>query len=221
VSAAPAGPGQEEPSADAPRHGFSDVLQSLAEGERERVSVAAILEAFGDRAFGALLLVFGLPNALPMPPGTSAVLGAPLVFIAFQLMMGRSVLWLPRFITERSMKRADFRTLAARVTPWIKRLEKLLRPRLPALTSPVADRLTGAACLVLAVILFLPIPLNNMPPGAAIAAFALGILERDGAAVLVGWLGTFASLAVLTAFSAVIVAAFHAFATPVMNLFGA
>ncbi|HEY0293124.1 MAG TPA: exopolysaccharide biosynthesis protein [Hansschlegelia sp.] len=199
-----------------PRRGFSDVLRELGESDRERVSVGAILDAFGDRAFGALLLVFALPNALPMPPGTSAVLGAPLVFIAFQMMIGRPVLWLPRFITERSLKREDFATLAARIEPWIKRLERLLKPRAIALTSPIADRLTGAACFMLALILFLPIPFGNMPPAAAITAFALGMIERDGVAIAVGWFGTIASVAILFALGAGI----FAFAAPVMRLFG-
>jgi hypothetical protein len=36
-----------------------------------------------------------------MPPGTSAFLGAPLLFLAVQLALGRRP-WLPRVIAERS-----------------------------------------------------------------------------------------------------------------------
>jgi len=200
--------------------GFSEVLQRLSEGEVERVSVGAILEAFGDRAFGALLLVFALPNALPMPPGTSAVLGAPLVFIAFQLMIGRSVLWLPSFITKRSMRREDFGALTAKVVPWVKRLERLLKPRAQLLTTPVADRFTGAACFALSLILFLPIPFGNMPPAVAISAFALGMLEADGVAIAIGWLSTTASFGIMVALWKVVLAGVHAFAAPVLRLFG-
>lgn len=213
--------GAQEGVGRAPQpNGFSAVLRSLAEGDAERVSVGSILDAFGDRAFGALLLIFALPNALPMPPGTSAVLGAPLVFITFQLMIGRPVLWLPRLITERSMKREDFASLAAKVDPWVKRLERLLKPRLLPLTTPFADRLSGAACFLLSLILFLPIPFGNMPPAAAISAFALGMIEQDGAAVAVGWVGFVASVVILAALSTAIGAAIHAWATPVMSLFG-
>jgi hypothetical protein len=204
-----------------PQHrGFSTVLRGLADGDQERVSVGSILSAFGDRAFGALLLVFALPNALPMPPGTSAVLGAPLVFITFQLMIGRGVLWLPAFITRRSMRREDFRTLANKIEPWIMKLERLLKPRFGLLTTPVADRFTGAACFVLSIILTLPIPFGNMPPAATIAAFALGMIESDGVAIGVGWLGTLISVAILVALSTAITAAVSNFAEPVMRLFG-
>lgn len=196
------------------------MLRDLANSGEERVSVASILHAFGDRAFGALLLVFALPNALPMPPGTSAVLGAPIVFIAFQLMVGRPELWLPRFITDRSMKREDFQTLAAKIEPWIQKLERLLKPRAQFLTTPFADRLTGAACLALSVVLALPIPFGNMPPAMAITAFALGMIESDGVATGVGWLVTIISFAILAALSTAITAAAQNFADPVMRLFG-
>lgn len=204
----------------APRRGFSDILRELANSREERVSVASILHAFGDRAFGALLLVFALPNALPMPPGTSAVLGAPLVFIAFQLMVGRPVLWLPRLITDRSMKREDFQALAAKIEPWIQKVERLLKPRAQLLTTPFADRLTGAACFMLSLVLALPIPLGNMPPAIAITAFALGMIESDGVAIGAGWLGTLISFAILAALSTAITAAIQNFAEPVMRLFG-
>lgn len=203
-----------------PRRGFSEVLRELAASPVERISVGSILRAFGDRAFGALMLVFALPNALPMPPGTSAVLGAPLVFIAFQLMIGRPVLWLPGFITNRSMAREDFATIAAKIEPWVHKLERLLKPRLQAFTTPFADRLTGLACFVLALILALPIPFGNMPPAATIAIFALGMIEADGAAIVAGWVGTAISFVILALFAGVVSAGFHYFAGPALRLFG-
>lgn len=221
---APADPPFAQSSPDGepvpPRRGFSEVLRDLAATPTERVSVASILAAFGDRAFGALLLLFALPNALPMPPGTSAVLGAPLVFIAFQLMIGRPVLWLPRLITERSMRREDFASLASKIDPWVKRLERLLKPRAQILTSPLADRLTGLGCFLLSLVLALPIPFGNIPPAIAISAFALGMIESDGVAIGAGWVGTAASFLILAAFAGVVTAGVQYFAGPLLRLFG-
>jgi hypothetical protein len=203
---------RDDPAAgESRRRRFSEVLQDLAAADRERIAIADILTAFGDRAFGALMLVFAAPNALPTPPGTSSVLGAPLLFITFQLMIGRSVLWLPRLITNRSIARADFAKLVGRMVPWLAKAERLLRPRLSILIGPVADRFIGAACLLLAIILFLPIPLGNMVPAIAIAAFAIGLIERDGVAVSVGWAGTAAGIGILVAISAALLAAVRAF----------
>ena len=193
-------------SAEAPLR-FSDALASLAAQPSDRIAVSDILATFGNHAFGALMLIFALPNALPMPPGVSAVLGAPLLFITAQLMVGRSKLWLPGFVCGRSLPRGTFVALSEKLRPPLARLERALTCRLTFLLGAVPERLIGLACLLLAAILFLPIPFGNMLPGFAISAFALGIIQRDGVAVIVGWLATAASLALVAAFSGALIAA--------------
>ena len=196
-----------------PRQRFSEVLSDLAGQPSPAISIGDVLDAFGDRAFGALMLLFAAPNMLPLPPGLSAVLGAPLLFVTAQLMLGRPTLWMPRFICRQSIRRDFFALLTTKLSPVLQRAERILRPRLPLLLHPVNERIVGAACLLLAIILFLPIPFGNIPPAWAIAAFALGILERDGLATLVGWFGTIGSILILAAVSSAIVAGIDAFLT--------
>jgi hypothetical protein len=194
-----------------PRQRFSEVLSDLASRPVPTISIGDVLDAFSDRAFGALMLLFAAPNVLPLPPGMSAVLGAPLLFITAQLMVGRSTLWMPRFIRERSISLDFFTLLTAKLSPILHWAERFLRPRLGMLLRPLPERIVGAACLLLAIILFLPIPFGNIPPAFAIAAFALGILERDGLATLVGWLSTIGSLLILAAISSAIIVGINAF----------
>jgi hypothetical protein len=165
---------------------FRRALAALAEDAgRERIFLSDLLDALGERALTALMLVFALPNALPAPPGTSALLGLPLLFLTAQMTTGRPA-WLPAMIARRSVTREHFETLMRRTTPWLTRAAGMLRPRLSSLTGPLAMRLVGALCLVLALVLFLPIPFGNMPPAIAISVIALGLLARDGAWVLAG-----------------------------------
>jgi hypothetical protein len=172
------------------------MLHALAHDDsRERIAVGDLLAALGDRALAALLFVFAVPNVLPVPPGTSAVLGAPLVFLAAQLAFGRRP-WLPAVIARRTMTRADFAALVRRIGPWLARAERLLRPRVEQLAMPPMEHLVGAVCLLLAVVLVLPVPLGNMLPALAISLLALGILERDGLWILAG-LGTAAVSAIV------------------------
>jgi hypothetical protein len=167
---------------------FSQILREIADdGSRERISVRDLLLEMGDRAFGALMLIFALPNAIPAPPGTSAILGAPLVFLAAQMTFGRKP-WLPKIIADRSMTRTDFVSLVERLGPWLARAERLLKPRLSGLTTGPMEYVIGFCCLVLSVILILPIPLGNMLPALAICLFCFGILERDGVWVIAGFL---------------------------------
>jgi hypothetical protein len=189
-----------------PRQRFSEVLSDLAGRSSPAISIGDVLNAFG-----ALMLLFAAPNVLPLPPGMSAVLGAPLLFITAQLMLGRSTLWMPRFICERSISRDFFALLMAKLSPILHRAERFLRPRISMLLHPVPERIVGGACLLLAIILFLPIPFGNIPPALAIAAFSLGILERDGMATIIGWIATVGSILILAAISSAIIAGIRAF----------
>jgi hypothetical protein len=157
--------------------------------------VADLLVALSDRAIGALIFVFAFPNTVPMPPGVSSVLGAPLLFLTAQLALGRSP-WLPTAIANRSMDRIHFATVVRRIAPWLARAERLFRPRLQTLARPPFENLIGVICLLLSIILFLPIPMGNMPPAVAICLFALAILERDGIWVLAGLCATIAAIAI-------------------------
>ena len=171
-------------------------MELAEDGSRERVSVADLLATFGDRALAALMLIFALPNVLPAPPGTSVLLGAPLPFLAAQLAFGRRP-WLPKLIVERSMPRSHFHALVSRAAPWLARAERLMRPRYAVLAMPPAEYAIGAVCLVLAVIVFLPIPLGNIFPAFAICLLALGILERDGLWVVAGLIAAAGSVALV------------------------
>jgi len=171
-----------------PARRLSEMLTELAnDPSRETISIADIRDAMGDRAFGALMLVFALPNALPVnAPGVSTVLGAPLLFLAAQLILGFKAPWLPAFVMRRSLRRESFARAMGVAVPWIRRLEKLLKPRLQLLASSWAERAVGLVCAVLAIVLMLPIPFANMPPAVAICVMAMALLERDGLATLAG-----------------------------------
>ncbi|WP_157970939.1 exopolysaccharide biosynthesis protein [Pseudogemmobacter bohemicus] len=176
-------------------HGLSTILAALANDEsRERVAIGDMLDIMRARAFGALLLIFAFPNILPSPPGLAGVLGLPLIFLATQMMLGQAP-WLPDFIAKRSMSRAVFASMVAKIDPWIRRAESLMHPRLEVLASPGAQRVLGLVCLILAIALALPVPFANLAPAAAISVIGLGILQRDGLWIALGLVGAAIALA--------------------------
>ena len=161
-------------------------MRRLADDESsERVTVAQLLETVGERAPAVLVLLFAAPNVLPMPPGTSAILGAPLVLLALQLAIG-SKARLPSIISRRSIAKAPLVSAMRRVARWLTSDDAARsrpRPRLPA---PVV-RTTGAICAALAVLVLLPIPFGNIPPALAICLCCIGILRDDGRWIAAGW----------------------------------
>ena len=109
------------------------------------------------------------------------MLGVPLVLLAAQLSYGRHKPWFPDWLTSQSFPREGFVAVVNRALPFLER-----RPRLTVLLSWTGERLVGIAILILAVVLTLPIPFANWLPACGIAVFGLAIVEKDGAAVLVG-----------------------------------
>ena len=176
---------------------LSQILSEVTAGEDGVLSIDQIVAAFGPRALGVLLFVFATPNLLPLPPGSSTVLGAPLVLFSPQLMIGVHSPWMPGFLARRRIPGRSLGAAFRRIIPWLKKVERLSRPRLTFLFGPVGDRLIGLVCFLLALVLLLPIPLGNMAPAAAIALLGLGMVQRDGVLAILGYLAAAISVGLL------------------------
>ncbi|GLS85061.1 ABC transporter permease [Cypionkella aquatica] len=163
-----------------PKIPFSQQLLQLAQdGSSERVSLGDLLAGIKAHARATLLILFAIPNLLPGLPGTSAVTGLPLVYLTLQMMLGRPV-WLPGFIANRSLLRANLLAILTKAEPYLARIERVLHPRLSSLSSPQAQRIIGGVGVILSVLVMLPIPLGNFLPALAILIAALGLLAQDG-----------------------------------------
>ena len=195
-------PGEPDPDGARKPQRLSDILQAIVNAPttpEERITLGHLIEGFGNRAFGALLFIFAVPVALPIAiPGISAVLGAPLLFLSWQLMRGRDQPWLPQVMRSRSFLRVDFARMLQRVLPSIRCVERLVGPRLIWMTNRRGEQVIGLFAFLLAVVLFLPIPFGNTVPALAIAILALAVLERDGVAAIAGTLVGVAGIAVVS-----------------------
>ena len=179
----------------------SDLLSSIAaETALPRISIADLLRRFGDRTFGMLFLFLALCNFIPSVPGTSGVLGLALMLVAVQLVIGRPRPWMPDLVGRRSLSSESLRKGAAKVAPYLRRLERICRPRLAFATSTMAERLVGLLVMCLAVVISLPIPVvGNLPPAVAVLIMSLGLIERDGLLILVGLATGAVTLALMSA----------------------
>ncbi len=175
----------------------SQVLQDLVRDPgRPKISFQEISNAVGERAFGALLVLFALPNLIPIP-GISTIFGILIGVVAIQLVVGSSAVWLPRQLRDRTVSRDALAQTVERARPRMERLEKVLRPRLTFLSVGFGERMIGIACIAMALILMLPLVLNNLFPALAVVAFALGLIERDGVAIIVGYFLGFLAVLIL------------------------
>lgn len=166
---------------------LSALLADIGDDPDPVVTIGEIVHRLGRRSFGALLFIFAAPNWLPLPPGSSTFLAAPLILLAPQIALGIHGPWLPRFVDRRTLRRKDLAGALSKLIPTLERIEKVSRPRLIFLFGPVGDRLIGLTVTLLSLVLLLPIFLGNMAPAAAIAAFGLALIQRDGVLALIGY----------------------------------
>lgn len=167
---------------------FSQVIEDIGAKGDSKLYLGELVNAFGERGFGALMLFFGLLNiAIGIIPGTTTILGAPLLLIGLQLVIRQDQLWLPRWALRRWIERETYRTGVEKVLPRLRKMERLSRPRLSVMTSEVSEVLIGAATVLLAFILILPIWGGNLIPALIIATFGFGLMQRDGLAIVFAW----------------------------------
>ena len=176
---------QESPK---PVRATSAVLLSIAENAAgPKVSLGEVVEHLGERSFGMLLLVLGLGGWVPLwPPGVATIFGIGIGLIAIQMIIGRSQPWLPRMLTSRRISRERFLAVVRRIVPLLRRCESFTRPRFPALTRSTAERFLGVYILFLGGVVCIPLPMTNALPALSVAVIAIGLIERDGVAVLIG-----------------------------------
>jgi hypothetical protein len=153
----------------------------------ERVSLEEIVAGLGDRGLGVLMAIFAVPNIFPSTvPFGNVITGIPVIILAVHLMLGWPRLVLPRFIARRSIGAATLKSFAPKLAAMLARIEPLLKPRLPAISSAAGERIVGAICLILSILSALPIPFGHMVPALALMVIGLGLIEHDGIAILLG-----------------------------------
>ncbi|MEY4845945.1 MAG: hypothetical protein RL312_2226 [Pseudomonadota bacterium] len=149
----------------------------------ERITLGEMAEAFGDRAFGLLILLLCLPGLLP---GMASIFGTPMLILGVQMGLGFRQPKLPGFIARQSLKRTDVMRLSSGSSKLLARVERYVRPRPGPFTNNTADKVVGWLTAYAAVMLILPGPGTNGPPAFGTIIMSLGVVENDSKVVGIG-----------------------------------
>lgn len=192
----PSEPGTERAAADMPDI-TAAIRRVLDACPADTITVADIQTGLAERATAIMLLLFAAANFLPLPPGSTMVTGIPLIFLSVKLLVGNGHVRLP-WLGKRGISRTMLESIVAKLHLWEERAMRIVRPRMKALSGSLARRLIGAVTLLLAIILWLPIPLGNHLPALTIGLFAFGLIKRDGLFIIAGGISTVVSLVVVS-----------------------
>jgi hypothetical protein len=174
----------------------SAVLRAVIESATgDNITIREIIEAFGDRAFGFVLILFSLPNCVPAPPGVAGIVGTPVLIFGIQMMLGHHRPWLPDVILRRSVSVAKFRKLIDVAEPRLRWLESFCKPRQTWLFNATGDRVVGLFAFLAALSVLIPFPGTNFPPSIALVIVSIAVMEEDGLLLIFGYLIMLAGLA--------------------------
>ncbi len=167
----------------------SEILEEAVEHHQaDYVSLDELLYALHERGFGLLLLIFALPNCvpIPVPPGVSSVFSIPLLFLSAQMIYGLDHPWLPQWLEKKKVKRRFLANIISKASPRLKRIEKILRPRWSFASTQTGERLIGIMSFGFAISIAVPLPWTNFVPGVGILIMSMGLLSRDGVVIGIG-----------------------------------
>jgi hypothetical protein len=184
----------------------------LASSRGEEIALGDVLDPLGERSFGFVILLLALPNFIPVPIGVGGPMGVLVAIAGLQMACGLARPWLPARLRARSVHRGTVEHFVARLTPVLRWIERLSRPRLEALTRQPVHRITGLLLVLIGIALALPIPFTNYLFGILLVVYAVALIERDGIALIVAWLASIGIAIALLTLS-------HAAVDAVRNLF--
>ena len=166
----------------------SEILRRLLEDQsRKSLTIEEIVAGLGPRSLPVSLMLFTIPEVLPIPlPGLSAAVVIPTGIISYQMFQGKEEITLPKWLLERSIPRSAFAASVKAILPFLEKAEGKVRPRWRWASSKTAKRFIGFFILIMASIIALPIPFTNMPCAIAIFIIGLGLAEQDGAMIALG-----------------------------------
>lgn len=156
----------------------------------DTISLGEIKESLHERGFGILMVLFVIPCCLPVPvpPGVPLIFSIPLMFLSFQMLIGLKSPWLPKWLSEKSFKRLSLAYMVEKAAPILRKIEILLRPRLPFASTRNGERFIGFFIFFLSLVIALPLPIpfSNFVPGIGILVMSLGLLSKDGLVIILG-----------------------------------
>ena len=165
----------------------------------ESLTLGELLDVFGDEGLLLLTMLLTLVFLIPVSiPGVSTVFGAAILLVGISRLLDRP-LWLPARIRDRALPAARLRPGLQQGMAWVRRLERISRPRRlhALLDGRTRLRFTNLAFILAAVLLMAPfgfVPFSNTLPALALLLYAVGMVQRDGGAVLLGHVANIATM---------------------------
>ena len=152
----------------------------------DKISINDLITAMDTGGFGLIMTIFSLPIIIPLPPPFPSLIAIPMVVFSFQMMIDCKSPKLPKKLSNFSVKRSVLAMMIEKSSPYIRKAESVVKPRLSTLSSDWFKKVIGFFCFIFSMSVLLPLPLSNFIPGMGVLIASFGLLSRDGLIILLG-----------------------------------
>ncbi len=171
-----------------------DLARLRRHGRRHGVTLAEASAIVAQRSTPLLLLFLGLLGFVPSPGlPLGMITGSLVVCVAVGFLLRPDRPAIPGALGRRRLSPGLLHRFMRFAIPFVRRLERLFRPRLTWVVSGLGVGIAAVAIAIQGVGLALPLPFGNLPFALGIVLTALGLLTRDGLGALAGHLVGLAS----------------------------
>lgn len=158
----------------------------------DTITLRKLLERCGREGMLLVCAIACLPFLIPVSiPGVSTVFGAAIVLLSMALFLDR-LPWLPQRILDKDLDANKLKPVLHKGVGMVGKLDRWLQPRWSGLTTSPMQRVNSAVLVFGGLLLMAPlglIPFSNTVPAVGILLLTVGMMQRDGVFVLLGYLG--------------------------------
>lgn len=167
----------------------ADLAAQQGTAIQETRTVDHLLRSFGVRGFAFLLFLLPLLNlALFMVPGLSFLFGVPMLVFALQMLGGLRRPFFPAFLRQQKIPLETLDRGLDMGLRLLRLIEPYNKPRLPLIAgTPKGDRIHSVLAVLFSALVALPVPFLNLPPSLGAVVLSLGLIQRDGAFIIAGY----------------------------------
>lgn len=160
-------------------------LQGVTDQPDPKITCNSLIALLGPRSHALAIMVFCVLNLLPGPPGYSVVIGLAVMAFSVMMFFGSQIrLW--AFVGDRRLPLKLVQLLLAFLAKFTGIVSKLSRPRIAWMASRPMTLFISIFAFLMGAAMLVPIPFTNTLPSLGLAVICVGILNKDGLAVLVG-----------------------------------
>jgi len=175
---------------------LADIIERLPP---DTLSLGELLDVFSDEGLLLLTILLTLVFLIPVSiPGVSTVFGAAILLVGISRLFNRP-LWLPARVKHKALPADRLRPGLTAGLVWVRRMEKISRPhRLRFFVDGAGQGVFNNLAFILAALLLMApfgfVPFSNTLPALALLLYAIGFIQRDGGAILLGHLANIGTI---------------------------